>query len=240
MSEDTHHRHYHTPHDDDDQNVEVSVHITAPTSAAFDNVYREQANATLNFTPATHIHIGNISWPPERVFLADESQRKELASWGSRGVVVSPLLKRKDREGSSEDQERPLKRTEREGSLEDQERPSKRTEHEGSPEDQGRPLKRKEREGSPEDQERPSKRKEREGSPKDQKHPSRHRIGCWFYPLPRFTDTQMLTECSCLARTHSVDQQHSTYNTTSTSRTTNIGPENRASNTQQILRDPTT
>jgi hypothetical protein len=179
MSEDTtaHDRHHHPPHNGDDHpNVEVSVHVSAPTSAAFDNVYREQASATLNFKPANRIHIGSISWPPQRVFIVDENEQKELASWGSQGVVVSPLLKRKDREGS----------------------------------------------------------------PEDQKRPAKHRIGCQFPPLPQLSGTPMLTECSCLAGTYSVEQQHSTCNTTSPSPAANTGAQNRTSNTQQIHRDPIT
>jgi hypothetical protein len=93
---------------DECRNVEVSVHITAPTSAAFDNMYRDRANATLQFRSATRMEVGSISWPPQRTFLVDEGHQKELAMWGTleRDVVVSPVLKRKDCDGSQEGQAR--------------------------------------------------------------------------------------------------------------------------------------
>ncbi|KAA8902484.1 hypothetical protein FN846DRAFT_891515 [Sphaerosporella brunnea] len=74
------------------KNVEAAVHIAAPTSVACDNVYRQQADATLQFEPAARVKIGSISWPLRPTFIVDEDDRKELASWGP--VTVSPPLKR--------------------------------------------------------------------------------------------------------------------------------------------------
>ncbi|KAF8251425.1 hypothetical protein K440DRAFT_658824 [Wilcoxina mikolae CBS 423.85] len=66
--------------EDDDQEDEFLVHTTAPATAAFDKIYREQANQTLNFVPVNRIHVGTISWPRKRAFWVNEEEYKLLAT----------------------------------------------------------------------------------------------------------------------------------------------------------------
>ncbi|CCX29653.1 Similar to hypothetical protein [Tuber melanosporum Mel28]; acc. no. XP_002835772 [Pyronema omphalodes CBS 100304] len=47
-----------------DDAPELLVHISAPTSAAHDKLYREQASQVLNFVPVKRINIGTVTWPP--------------------------------------------------------------------------------------------------------------------------------------------------------------------------------
>ncbi|KAF8540904.1 hypothetical protein BDD12DRAFT_804160 [Trichophaea hybrida] len=78
--------------EDDEQEDEFLVHTTAPTSAAFDKIYREQANQTLNFVPANRIHVGTISWPRRRAFWVNEEEYK---------LLITKKAKLDDRENRS-------------------------------------------------------------------------------------------------------------------------------------------
>ncbi|KAI5857600.1 hypothetical protein BZA05DRAFT_100489 [Tricharina praecox] len=86
--------------------VEVLVHIAAPTTAGYDNVYRAQAAATLDFVPVRRIDVGRVTWPSRRLFLVEGEE--ELARFRER--IGEAVKRRADVEEEEEEEARPTKR----------------------------------------------------------------------------------------------------------------------------------
>jgi hypothetical protein len=59
------------PLEDRFHNTELLVHISAPTSAAHDNTYLQQASGALSFAPVNRIQVGSVSWPRHTLVLVD-------------------------------------------------------------------------------------------------------------------------------------------------------------------------
>jgi len=88
--------------------VEVLVHITAPTTAGHDNVYRLQAEESLGFVPVSRVEVGRVIWPRTRTLMVEEDELgrlKELTADGSK----------REAEAEGQEEERPAKRARRGG-----------------------------------------------------------------------------------------------------------------------------
>lgn len=82
------------------------MHIAAPTTAGYDNVYRAQAAATLDFVPVRRIDVGRVTWPSRRLFLVEGEE--ELARFRER--IGEAVKRRADVEEEEEEEARPTKR----------------------------------------------------------------------------------------------------------------------------------
>ena len=58
--------------DRDSPDLEILVHVTAPTSACHDAQYRAQALAALNFEPVNRINLFQLRWPSVTLRFADD------------------------------------------------------------------------------------------------------------------------------------------------------------------------
>jgi len=84
--------------------VEMLVHITAPTTTRHDNVYRAQAEETLGFVPVRRIEVGRVIWPSKRTFLVEEDDFGRLRELTGDEAKDRTAGKEEEKEG------RPVKR----------------------------------------------------------------------------------------------------------------------------------